>query len=113
MPPCDLHKKHLLAEHRELIRIPNAIKKGRYRLKGIPDNFKLGRGHVKFFYNKLRYLHFRYRAIYNMCKRHNFNVTDYSESFKNLPVELYNDYTPTEQDLKIIKQRIKERQPKK
>ena len=51
--PNELIGKHLLAEHREIKRIPNCIKKGRYKMIGIPDKFKLGTGHVKFFYNKL------------------------------------------------------------
>ncbi len=63
IPPYILTSKHLLAEHRELKRIPNCIKKGKFTLDNIPDNFKLGTGHVKFFYNKLKYLHKRYVKI--------------------------------------------------
>ena len=55
IPPCELTDKHLMAEHREIKRIPNCIKKGRYSMTGQPEVFTLGKGHVKFFYNKLKY----------------------------------------------------------
>ena len=51
--PKDLTSKHLIAEHREIKRIPNCVGKGKYNMDNIPDKFKLGTGHVKFFYNKL------------------------------------------------------------
>ena len=34
VPPEELCDQHLLAEHRELTRIPNAVAKGKYHLKG-------------------------------------------------------------------------------
>lgn len=109
IPVQELTDKHLLAEHREIKRIPNCIKKGRYNLDGIPDKFTLGKGHVKFFYNKLRYLHERYLDLYCECVRRDFNVTDYREAFMDLPEKLYKGYIPTEDDRAIIRQRIKER----
>ena len=109
IPPAELTDKHLLSEHREIKRIPNAIKKGRYHLTNIPDKFKLGPGHVKFFYNKLLYLHKRYNEIYQECLLRGFNITDYNEAFKDLPTDLYSDYSPSEKDKELIRQRIKER----
>ena len=53
VPPEELCDQHLLAEHRELTRIPNAVAKGKYHLKGQPAEYKLGEGHVRFFFNKL------------------------------------------------------------
>ena len=50
IPVETLHDKHLIAEHREIKRIPNCIAKGRYSLKDKPSKFVLGTGHVKFFY---------------------------------------------------------------
>lgn len=109
IPPAELTDKHLLAEHREIKRIPNTIKSGKAVIKDIPETFTLGRGHVKFFYDKLRYIHGRYLALYSECKKRNFNVTFYSDSFKSLPIELYNNYQPTDRDRQIIRERIKER----
>jgi hypothetical protein len=107
--PVELTNKHLLAEHREIKRIPNCIKKGRFNLNGMPDKFTLGTGHVKFFYNKLKYLHNRYNSLLIECKNRGFNITDYSDAFTDLPVELYKDYKPTLDDRKIILKRIEER----
>ena len=109
IPPVELTNKHLIAEHREIKRIPNCIAKGRYSLKGKPDVFTLGTGHVKFFYDKLLYLQKRYHQIYSECLKRGFNVTYFGDCFNNLPNELCNDYSPTDRDRKIIRQRIKER----
>lgn len=109
IPVADLHPKHLLAEHREIVRIPNTVKSGKAVIKNIPEKFKLGTGHVKFFYNKLEYLHKRYNSLYKECKSRGYNVTDFSSAFKDLPPELYNDTTPTKQDAQIVQQRIDER----
>lgn len=109
IPVEELTNKHLLAEHRELKRIPNCIKKGKYNLKGLPSEFTLGTGHVKFFYNKLFYLKKRYIQLYNESIKRGFNITNYIESFDDLPIELLNDYVPTDKDREIIRQRINER----
>lgn len=107
--PSELNNRHLLAEHREIKRIPNAIKKGKYSLDNIPAEFKLGTGHVKFFYNKLGYLHGRYIDLYEECLNRGFNVTNYNDSFNDVPMELYNEYTPTKWDRKIVLERITKR----
>ena len=107
--PIELTDKHLIAEHREIKRIPNCIKKGRFNLDGIPDQFTLGKGHVKFFYNKLAYLHNRYNQLYKECVKRGFNVQNYEECFEGLPVELYNSYNEQPNDRLIILERINER----
>jgi len=106
IPTAELVDMHLLAEHREIKRIPNCIKSGRYSLENMPSTFRMGTGHVKFFYDKLQYLHNRYLDIYAECVSRGFNVTDYSECFDDLPAELYNDYTPTDTDRMLIRERI-------
>lgn len=106
IPTAELVDMHLLAEHREIKRIPNCIKSGRYSLENMPSSFRMGTGHVKFFYDKLQYLHNRYLDIYAECVARGFNVTDYSACFDDLPAELYNDYTPTDIDRQLIRERI-------
>ena len=105
--PKDLTSKHLIAEHREIKRIPNCVGKGKYNMDNIPDKFKLGTGHVKFFYNKLLYLKNRYRSLYEECIRRGFSVQNYINAWDNVPEELMNDYVPTNRDRKIIEERIK------
>jgi hypothetical protein len=109
IPPKELTNKHLLAEHREIKRIPNCISKGKYSLKDQPKKFKLGPGHVKFFYDKCAYLLNRYKQLYNECILRGFNVQDYSCAWDDIPTSLMNDYTPTEIDQIIVRNRIAER----
>lgn len=107
--PTELVRQHLLAEHREIKRIPNVIKSGRYNMKGQPAEFTLGTGHVKFFYDKIGYLQKRYNELHQECIKRGYNVTDYSESFEDIPNELMNDYRPTKRDRKILQERINEK----
>lgn len=108
IPPAELNDKHLVAEHREIKRIPNQISKGRYDMKGQPKEFTLGTGHVKFFYDKLLYLKNRYEQIYQECKNRGFNVTYFGDAWNDVPKEFMNDYKPTSRDQKLIRDRIKE-----
>lgn len=107
--PKLLTDKHLLAEHREIIRIPNMIRSGKAKIDHIPEQFTLGTGHVKFFYDKLQFLQKRYVSIYDECLLRGFNVQCYLDSFQEVPYKLFNDYQPTERDIKLIMDRIKER----
>lgn len=109
VPVEELTAKHLIAEHRELVRIPNCVTKGRYNMAGQPKEFKLGTGHVKFFYDKLLYLKNRYESLYNECISRGYNVTYFGSAWKSTPVEFMNDYTPTKKDTAIVRERIKER----
>ena len=109
IPPAELTGKHLIAEHREIKRIPNKIKKGKYSMDNQPKEFKLGSGHVKFFYDKIGYLKRRYESIYIECLKRGYNVTDFSDCFTGIDSNLMNDYQPTQRDINIIKERIKER----
>lgn len=109
IPPEELTDKHLLAEHREIKRIPNVVKSGKANFKDIPDKFTLGKGHVKFFYNKLLYLKYRYLQIYEECINRGFNVTNYLGAWDGVNPKLLNDYKPTDADRKIVRARIRQR----
>ena len=107
--PTELTDKHLLAEHREIKRIPNCVAKGKYNMNGIPERFKLGTGHVKFFYNKLLHLRKRYIRLYEECIKRGFNVQNYIGAWNNVPEELMNDYKVKANDIRIIRERINEK----
>ena len=109
IPPSELTTKHLIAEHREIVRIPNCVAKGKFNLDNQPSEFKLGSGHVKFFYTRLGYLKDRYEQIYQECIKKGYNVTYYGNAWNNIPENLMGNYTPTQKDIEIIKQRITER----
>ena len=102
--PWELPDKLLLAEHREITRIPNAVSNGRAKLTGIPPTFTLGTGHVKFFYDKLGYLKRKYADLYTECCRRGFNVTDKSSAFEDLPGG--EPYQPSQDDRQLIVDRI-------
>ncbi|MFZ7108876.1 pyrimidine dimer DNA glycosylase/endonuclease V [Avibacterium avium] len=112
VPPQELCDQHLLAEHRELTRIPNAVAKGKYNLAGLPADYKLGEGHVRFFFNKLQFLKNRYDLLHQECKARGFNVQYFWP--ENLPQDpsLWQDYQPTENALTLNRERIKLRMPK-
>lgn len=104
--PKELPTKLLLAEHREIKRIPNTIKSGKAIISGIPDSFTLGPGHVKFFYDKLLFLKNRYLSIYDECIFRSCNVQSYAESFEAVPTKLFNDYVVTNRDRQLLIERI-------
>lgn len=103
---CDIH---LRKERIEIVRIPNSIKNKKAVIKNIPKNYRLGIGHVKFFYDKLLYLEKRYFELTYECKKRGFNTTDFSNSFKDLPGELYKDWKENKEAREITKARINER----
>lgn len=106
IPPSQLTNKHLLAEHREIKRIPNMVKSGRAKMNGIPPKFTLGKGHVKFFYDKLKYLLERYIEIHAECVKRKFNVQFYGSAWSGIDLKYMNDYIPTQEDTQLIQQRI-------
>lgn len=125
VPPQELCDQHLLAEWRELTRIPNGIVSGKYvvNLAEIPEHYTVrtednpagGRGHVKFFFNKLKFLHQRYNAIRQelarrRLPRQNFwPVYQFPYFHRHL---LWQDYQPTPEAIALNRKRIAERMPK-
>ena len=114
IPVEELHDQHLIAEYRELTMVPAALnrtlksKKGLDKTK-IPENYTLNQGHVYFFYNKGKYLDKRYSQIVKEMQNRGFSP-DLKRKFpKNIFIEndLYKDWMPNPEDLKIIRERIK------
>ena len=109
IPPKQLTRQHLIAEHREIKRVPNVVAKGKYNLKDQPKLFTLGTGHVKFFYDKLGYLKQRYEELYTECRNRGYDVSYYGDAWNDVPKHLMGGYTPTDRDIQIITERINER----
>jgi deoxyribonuclease (pyrimidine dimer) len=119
VPPKELMDQHLLAEWRELKMVPASLRRSLRTksieniLRGIPETFTLGRGHVLFFYNKLPYLRIRYRYLVSELLKRGF-VLEYSGGFSkfvdDLPDEFF-EYTwiPTPEDVAISRARIADR----
>jgi len=99
----------LIAEHRELKRVPNVVSKGRYNLKTAPKEFTLGKGHVSFFYTRLGYLKERYKELYTECIARGFNVQNYESSWDGVPIHLMGQYCPPEAATQLVRERIQDR----
>jgi hypothetical protein len=96
-----LSDQHLLAEHREIKRIPNT------KFNSIPTKeFTLGKGHVLFFIDKNNYTLNRYIEIYQECLKRNFNVTNYSDCWNKKEETKDKAYIPTSKDMKLVIDRI-------
>lgn len=112
VPVTDLCDQHLLAEHREIKRIPNCLLSGKlkYEYDDRPDCYVLGKGHVKFFTDKLRWLFNRYEQLHEECLRRGFDV-QYMWPQSGLATSAWNDYRPDNMALRINRARIKEMMP--
>lgn len=116
VPVTELTDKHLLAEYRELPRIFAAARKwlkNGGNVNDLPTSYRLGKGHMKFFYNKLLFCFNRQSELYSECLRRGFNVQHNPEEARDdfliAPEELFNNYTPTRAALCINRERINER----
>lgn len=113
--PRHLCDQHLVAEYREIVRIPNVVRANpeRARKTKRPDHFVLGTGHVVFFYDKLRFLHYRFLELCTVMRERKFAVNMTDEMFHNLPEDLYNDWRPVlthfDEANRIVCQRICEK----
>lgn len=75
--PSELPDKLLIAEHREITRIANVRFSNSY-----DGPFKLGKGHVLFFAQRMGYIKRRYFQLLSECYRRGFKVTDKSAAFE-------------------------------
>ena len=114
--PSELTDQHLIAEYREIFMIAGSLNrtlnsKSGYQQSRVPKQYTLNKGHVYFFYNKGKYLHKRYNELIREMKNRGFSPSEdrpfpFSVFSDN---GLYNDWTPTTEDYKVIRQRIEER----
>ena len=109
----ELYDQHLIAEYREITMVPAALKRTLNSKKGldqskIPINYTLNKGHVYFFYNKGEYLFKRYQQIIDEMRKRGFKPDIKRKFPKDIFINnnLYNDWEPSLEDFKIIKERI-------
>jgi hypothetical protein len=114
--PVLLSDKHLGAEYRELPRIFNLVRKA--QLKGytastckIPPRYTMGKGHVRFFYNKLGWLLARQKALIAERLRRGMvvNYPNVQELAEGLDRRWFGHWTVTKEDIRINLARINER----
>lgn len=111
--PKKLHRAHLIAEIREITMVPASLRRSLRTksiqdvLESIPDTFSLGKGHVKFFYNKIGFLQYRFTRIADEMERRSF-VPDRTriEAFDGFDAMWTGHWQATDDDNLIVMERI-------
>lgn len=114
-----LADQHLMAEWREITRVPAVLRKSieARSVKGafgvIPSEFCLNRGHVTFFYDKMQFLCERYRLITSELVNRGFNLShtsDYADLLVDIPpVFCKRKWSPGNVDVAVSAERIIEK----
>lgn len=118
IPVTELNSKMLLAEYRELPRVSGLVWKWHDRtyteklnaavVPNPPKSYRLGKGHVIFFYDKGEFLRKRFEEeLVPEMQRRGF-VTNFT-TYRQHPRSMNADWTPTEEEMNINRQRIQER----
>jgi hypothetical protein len=106
IPPSKLCDSHLIAEYREILRVFKLAKLD----EKAPKKFILGRGHVKFFFDKLQYAHDRFNSLRQEVLDRGFKPKmEFDPEILVSKPYLYNPWKPTELSKELIRQRILER----
>ena len=116
VPPSELASQHLVAEYRELPRIFALVRAAiaRGELPDDPRNpgeYRLGAGHVRFFYCRLGYLARRQAALVAEMKARGCRptFTDTDRLLDGFPETWCRDWQPTAEALAANRARISER----
>lgn len=114
--PSELTDQHLIAEYREIFMVAGSLKRTLISKSGfveskVPKNFTLNNGHVYFFYNKGKYLYKRYNLIIKEMKSRGFKPDENRIFPKDIFImnNLFNDWEPNQNDIKIIRKRINDK----
>ena len=110
IPPAALCYQHLVAEYREILRTTALATKNPVDSSKLPQNFTLGTGHVKFFYDKLKYIHVRFNQLRQELLNRGFAANiEWDDGRLNGRMELYRDWHGTHEANQIVVDRIYER----
>jgi deoxyribonuclease (pyrimidine dimer) len=81
--------KALVAEYREMLRLRHVTNR-----RDIPSSYRMGTGHVKFFYDKGGYLINRHRQLRNEMTTRGYS-TNYELDLSSWPDSAMNNWKPT------------------
>lgn len=96
--------QHLLAEYREITRISSIA-----RELDSYGSYILGTGHIKFFYNKGKYLQLRCNSLYKECIARNFKVNP-KKYYPHTPTNVLNlDWNPCTTAINLNLNRLQEK----
>ena len=113
VPVQELHRTHLVAEYREVVRIFALARKAQYEIhkKKIPNEYVLGTNHCLFFIDKLKYITERYNSLCTEMVHRGYvcNRVDQVELERGIDRSLFWDYKVTDAALALNRARISER----
>lgn len=115
--PFDLLDQHLFAEWREL---PRIFALARYwadtgKRSEVPEDYRLGAGHVRFFYDKLQWLAFRHAILTSELQARGYKLGNYDEQreyltwLKDNYPDLWNGWEPSIQAHRVNLGRLQEK----
>ena len=114
--PSLLSDAHLGAEYRELPRVFGLVRRAieRGELPNDPRNPKkyiLGKGHVRFFYPRLKFLVRRYILLCHECRKRGRQVSygNPTDLIQGISEEWMGDYHPSDNAIELNVSRIMER----
>ncbi len=116
--PNILTDQHLFAEYREITRLFSLVEKANKSLNNqeifqkIPQDYRMGQGHVLFFYDKLEFIEKRYFALKQELTARNMQFTPKDSIIKfrqEIDKCFYHDYQPTPEALLANIHRLKEK----
>jgi deoxyribonuclease (pyrimidine dimer) len=102
--PKNLADQHLIAEYNEILMLLGHVDKFP-AIKNRPKQYCLGKGHINFFKDKIRYLKERHELIKKEMKNRKFkisktiNLNKYNKEYKK-------NWKPETKDKEIIKKRL-------
>jgi deoxyribonuclease (pyrimidine dimer) len=109
--PRRLADQHLIAEYNEILMLLGYVKQYP-KEENLPENYVLGKGHIKFFKNKLLYLKERHEKLKNEMRERGFKANK-TINLDEFPQNLINSWKSSKKDEIIIVSRIMEKINKK
>lgn len=112
IPVQELTVKHLVSEYKEIMRLPGNLqtslnrKSKAFSIKEIPSQYTLGTGHIKYFFNKFTFLKKRFELLVGEMKRRGYKPNFTDSSIFNVDEKWMGDYTPTDEAIRINRERI-------
>jgi len=102
--PKSLSDQHLIAEYDEILMLVSHARKHTL-IREAPERYCLGKGHINFFKDKLKYLKKRHEELKKEMRKRGFKASK-TVSLKNFPKEMLNAWKPCSKDKEIIRKRI-------
>lgn len=116
LDPKTLHRRHLLAELREITMVPASLKRSLRTkskedvLNNIPKKYTLGTWHVRFIYDKQKFLVSRFQRLVTEMERRGYSPDPLRVTAHfGFDVEFNNDWQATAEDNQLVQSRINER----